>query len=173
MFQISFNLGQSMSRTLSNMGLERMLYHLPDQRPALEDLAAMSESQLPRLVQECSVAMGYIQLFGALDWKHFPERPDQRIWPDFPPIPFSAFSAACLVKIDRNLVYMSDLRQFLVEHPALLWVSRCSNRGVIRGDLTLTPACPPNAISAACYARCPIRPWNICWIARLSTFRPS
>jgi hypothetical protein len=122
MFQISFNLGQSMSRTLSNMGLERMLYHLPDQRPALEDLAAMSESQLPRLVQECSVTMSYIRLFGALDWKHFPERPDQRIWPDFPPIPFSAFSAACLVKIDRNLVYMSDLRQFLVEHPALLWV---------------------------------------------------
>ncbi len=122
MFHISFNLGQSVSRALKSIGIERLLYHLPDQRPALEELAALPEKQLPQLVQECPVAMSYIRLFGLLNWKQFPERPNQRIWPDFPSIPYSAFSAACLVKIDRNLVYMSDLRQFLVEHPALLWV---------------------------------------------------
>ena len=115
MIQFSFHLGQSGS-------LARLLYRLPDQRPSLEELAALPEAQLPRLVRECPIAMSYLRLFGVLDWQHFPERPDQRIWPDFPPIRFSAFAVACLVKIDRNLVYMSDLRQFLVEHPALLWI---------------------------------------------------
>jgi hypothetical protein len=36
-------------------------------------------------------------------------------------MPYTPFVAACLVKLDQGLTYMSKLRQFLVEHPALLW----------------------------------------------------
>ena len=120
MFRISLNLGQSVSQLLGN--LEQVIYRLPERRPALNELAALPDNQLPRLIREAPLAMHYLRLFGPLDWQHFPERPDQRIWPDASPIPFSAFAAACLMKIDRNLVYMSDLRQFLVENPALVWM---------------------------------------------------
>jgi len=87
----------------------------------LNDLAVLPEHQLPQLVRESAATLRYIQLLGQLDWMHFPEKPGKRIWPDFPSIPFSAFAAACLVKIDQKLVYMSDLRQYLAENPALLW----------------------------------------------------
>ncbi len=123
MFELSTNLAQSVNQFLGRLSMVWMVYHQPDQRPRLSELAALPESQLPRLVRESPVAIDYLRLLGPLDWAHFPDRLDQRIWPDFPPIPFSAFAAACLVKIDRNLVYMSDLRQFLVENPALVWLA--------------------------------------------------
>lgn len=95
---------------------------LPLQRPDLSELARMDVHRLPGLVQESAVAMKYLRLLGVIDWARFPERPDQRIWPDFPPLPLAAFAAACLIKIDQGHVYMSDLRQYLAEHPALMWV---------------------------------------------------
>lgn len=107
-------------QAISDLGHRRT--RLPLQRPNLSTLATLEEDRLPRLVRESSVAMRYLRLLGPLDWSRFPERPDQRIWPDFTPLPLSAFSAACLVKIDQNLTYMSDLRQYLVDHPALMWV---------------------------------------------------
>ena len=95
---------------------------LPLQRPNLFELADLEEARLPRLVQESPVALRYLHLFGPIRWICFPERPDQRIWPDFPVLPYAAFSAACLVRIDQHLVYMSDLRQYLMDHPALIWI---------------------------------------------------
>jgi hypothetical protein len=37
-------------------------------------------------------------------------------------IPHAAFSAACLLKLNEHLVSMGDLRQYLVEHPAFIWL---------------------------------------------------
>ena len=37
-------------------------------------------------------------------------------------MPCAPFVAACLVKLDCGLTYMSQLRQYLVDHPALAWV---------------------------------------------------
>ena len=34
---------------------------------------------------------------------------------------YAAFAAACLVKLDQNQVYMSSLRNYLADHPALAW----------------------------------------------------
>jgi hypothetical protein len=70
-----------------------------------------------------------------LAWDHFPER-NLEVIHGFPPVPFAPFVAACLVKLDRQLPYMSHLRQYLVEHPALTWLlgfplapSRCYSWG--------------------------------------------
>ncbi len=95
---------------------------LPVRRPSLSELARLPVSQLPKFVRESETALKYLEMFGMLDWSHFPDRPDQRFSPDEPPIPYAPFVAAYLVKIDRQLVYVADLWQYLVETPALVWV---------------------------------------------------
>jgi hypothetical protein len=77
--------------------------------------------RLPAFVRESAVAMRYLRLLSPLDWGRFPERDLETEW-GAPAVPFAAFTAACLVKLDQQLVYMSHLRQYLVEHPALVWV---------------------------------------------------
>jgi len=90
------------------------------QRPNLHALAHQPE-QLPRFVRESPVAMRYLQLLGPLAWDQFPER-NLLHKKGFPAVPYAPFVAACLVKLDQHIVYMSQLRQYLVEHPALVWV---------------------------------------------------
>jgi hypothetical protein len=92
------------------------------QRPNLSELARTPESQLPRFVRESVVALKYLHLLGPLDWACFPERPDLRFDPERAPLPYAAFAAAYLIKIDQHLPYMSDLWDYLVEHPALVWI---------------------------------------------------
>ncbi len=94
----------------------------PRQRPSLSELAQGSESRLPRFVRESEAALKYLRLLGPLDWPHFPDRPDQRFHPDYPPLSFATFAAAYLVKIDQHLPYLADLRDYLVQHPALVWL---------------------------------------------------
>ena len=89
----------------------------------------------PRFAWESAVANHYLHLLGPLAWDHFPER-NLEVIHGFPAVPFTPFVAACLVKLDRQLPYMSHLRQYLVEHPALTWLlgfplvpSRCYSWG--------------------------------------------
>ncbi|HKZ84193.1 MAG TPA: hypothetical protein VJ793_11125, partial [Anaerolineae bacterium] len=82
---------------------------------------AQHPDQLPDFVQHSAVAMRYVQLLGLLDWEHFPERDLQTRW-THAPVPYAPFAAACLVKLDQHLPHLSHLRQFLVDHPALVWV---------------------------------------------------
>jgi hypothetical protein len=82
---------------------------------------AQNPSLLPRFVRQSAVAMKYVHLLAPLDWDRFPERDLETDWGQ-PTVPFASFIAACLVKLDQPLVYMSHLRQYLVEHPALVWV---------------------------------------------------
>lgn len=107
-------------------GFVRRLLHLvrgpvPVERSSLDQLAAAGKA-LPDFVRDCPVAMGYLSLLGELPWRDFPERPTDRPWPGPEPAPRAPYAAAYLVKIDRGLRYMSSLRNFLVEHPALVWV---------------------------------------------------
>jgi hypothetical protein len=76
---------------------------------------------LPTFVRESAVAMRYLHLLAPLDWDRLPERDLQTDWGQ-PSVPFASFIAACLVKLDQQLVYMSHLRQYLVDHPALVWI---------------------------------------------------
>lgn len=95
---------------------------LPLQRPVLSELARLPQTDLPPLIQESVSALKYLQLLGPIAWEHFPTHPDQRIYFDIPALPFWSFAAACLVKLDQHQIYMSSLRQYLVENPALMWV---------------------------------------------------
>lgn len=90
-------------------------------RPHLAALA-QDESCLPQFVRDCPVAQKYLHLLGALDWANFPERPGGRAWPGPQPHPRAPFVAAYLVKLHEHKTYMSNLRTFLVEHPALVWL---------------------------------------------------
>jgi len=94
--------------------------HRYRERPDLHQLARQPDL-LPRFVRESPVAMRYLRLLGPLDWSRLPEREMETDWGN-PAVPFAAFGAACLVKLDQPLVYMSNLRDYLVEHPALVWV---------------------------------------------------
>jgi hypothetical protein len=93
-----------------------------EQRPPLSELVQQDAARLPFFVRESAVAIKYLQLLGPLDWSRFPERPDLRFWPDCRPLPYATLAAAYLVKLDQHLPYVADLRDYLVEHPALVWV---------------------------------------------------
>jgi hypothetical protein len=104
---------------------QRSLHHLVYkdvrlQRPNLHVLAQHPD-QLPLFVQESTVAMRYLKLLGPLDWNRFPDRNLERNW-GIPAVPYLPFVAACLVKVDQQFRYMSHLRQYLVDHPALTWI---------------------------------------------------
>lgn len=89
------------------------------QRPLLHILAQHPQ-ELPAFVRASPVALRYLQLFRHLDWSRFPERDLATDW-GIPTLPFAPFVAAYLVKLDQQFKYMSQLRRYLVEHPALVW----------------------------------------------------
>lgn len=94
---------------------------VPLVRPALSQLA-QAGADLPRFVAECAVARKYLELLGPLDWANFPERETHRAWPGPTPAPRAPFVASYLVKLHEGKRYMSNLRNYLVEHPALVWI---------------------------------------------------
>jgi hypothetical protein len=75
--------------------------------------------RLSKHAAETPVVQRTLELLGPLDWIRFPERNLQRRWCQ-PAISYAAFAAACLVKLNEGLESMGDLRQYLVEHPALI-----------------------------------------------------
>jgi hypothetical protein len=83
--------------------------------------AFLRPEKLPSFVQDCPAAMRMLDLLGPIPWEFFPERNLQRFWGQNA-IPHAAFSAACLIKLNENLVSMGDLHQYLVEHPAFIWL---------------------------------------------------
>jgi hypothetical protein len=91
-------------------------------RPPLNQLAQMTPSDLPHFVTESAAALTYLRLLGELDWTHFPERSTDRTWPGPIPAPHAPLVAALLVKLDKGLTSMRQLRAELVEQPALTWV---------------------------------------------------
>jgi hypothetical protein len=62
----------------------------------------------------------YRALFGVLDWSVVPERDVGRRWPGRVPHPRTAYIKALLVKLCERQAYVTDLRSYLVEHPALV-----------------------------------------------------
>jgi hypothetical protein len=110
------HLGQVSSQRLRFL-TGRNLY---PQRPNWQQLVD-NPAVLPRFVRESPVAMRYLRLLSPIAWDRFPER-DLLQHRGVPPVPFAPFAAACLVKLDQGLTYMSKLRDYLVDHPALTWL---------------------------------------------------
>ena len=78
-------------------------------------------SKLPRFVQNSPVAMHYYHFLRPIAWNRFPERNLQETR-GTPAVPYRPFAVAMLVKLDQNLRYMTDLHQYLCDHPALAWL---------------------------------------------------
>jgi len=78
-------------------------------------------ARFPRFVRKCPTAMHYWHLLSPLDWHHVPERDLCHNWGQ-PCVSMRAFAAACLIKLDLGFRYMSQLRTYLIQHPALCWV---------------------------------------------------
>lgn len=76
---------------------------------------------LPAWVASDPLVQKYQALLGCLPWDRFPERPTDRPWPGPLPEPRAPFVAAFLIKLHEGKRFMSDLRSYLVEHPALVW----------------------------------------------------
>ena len=76
---------------------------------------------LPAWVETDPVVAKYRALLGPLPWALFPERPTDRAFPGPDPDPRAPFAAAFLIKLHEDKRYMSDLRTFLLEHPALVY----------------------------------------------------
>jgi hypothetical protein len=76
---------------------------------------------LPRFVRRSPLAVRTYRLLSPINWSTLPERKLTRNYGQ-PAVPYAAFVAACLVKIDQRLVYLSDLRRLLAAHPALCWL---------------------------------------------------
>ena len=87
-------------------------------RPDLHTLGAHPD-RLPPFVQASVVAQRYLDLLSPLAWDRFPER--NLAWRPAP-VPYAALAAACLIKLDQQLVSMGRLRQYLVDNPALIWL---------------------------------------------------
>ncbi len=89
------------------------------ERPNLHQLARTR--RLPTFVRQSHAAMRYLRLLGPLDWGRFPERDLETDW-GTPAVPFAAFAAAYLIKLDQQLPYVSRLRRYLIDHPELVWI---------------------------------------------------
>jgi hypothetical protein len=76
---------------------------------------------LPAWVAQDPVVQQYRALLSDLPWATFPERRTDRPWPGPDPDPRAPFVAAFLVKLHEGKRFMSDLRAFLIKHPALVY----------------------------------------------------
>ena len=82
---------------------------------------ALPDAPLPAWVANDPVVQHYRALIGDLPWAEFPERALDRPWPGPQPDPRAPFVAAYLVKLHEGKRYMSDLRDYLLKHPALVY----------------------------------------------------
>ncbi len=77
--------------------------------------------RLPDFVQTSPLAQRYLDLLGPLRWNCLPERNLVRNWGQ-PAIPYAAFIAAYLLKLNEGKDSLGDLRVSLLEHPELVWL---------------------------------------------------
>lgn len=76
---------------------------------------------LPRFVRQSPTARRYLQFLAPLGWENLPTRPPQPHHHQ-PALSYASFAAACLIKLEEQLVTMGALHRYLLEHPALLWL---------------------------------------------------
>jgi Transposase DDE domain len=96
----------------------------PARPPDLPDIPCPlihPHAPLPAWVADDPVVQKYRALLGDLPWADFPERPTDRPWPGPTPEPRAPFAAAFLIKLHEDKRFMSELRTYLVEHPALVY----------------------------------------------------
>jgi hypothetical protein len=106
---------------LPNRLFARRQPSVPLVRPDLHRLWQQRD-QLPAVVTQCAPAMRYLDLLGPLAWQDFPERDLQRNWGQTT-IPYAAFAASYLIKLQAKCSSMGDLGQYLLDQPLLIWLT--------------------------------------------------
>ena len=91
---------------------------MPGKQPDLHTLFQHREC-LPAFITDCAPAMRILDLLGPLHWDDFPERNLQRNWSQST-IPYTAFIAAELVKLNEGQSSFGRLHRHLLEHPAFI-----------------------------------------------------
>lgn len=81
----------------------------------------LASSHRPGFLRDSPTALRLLELLGPLPWAHCPERDLRPRW-RFPTIPYGAFIAAGLIKLQEGLRSMGDLHRYLCEHPVLIWL---------------------------------------------------
>ena len=84
-------------------------------------LLTYSETDLPEIVRQCRVTMRYYRLLSKLDWSKIPPRIHSRSYRQIP-TPYVPFIATCLIKLDQGYAYMTQVHEYLIDHPNLLWL---------------------------------------------------
>ncbi len=78
--------------------------------------------EAPAWFEYDAVAQRYEALFEMLDWSVVPEHDDQVVQPGRLAHPESAYIKALLVMLTEKHEYVTDVYDYLCEHPALVWV---------------------------------------------------
>lgn len=101
----------------------RLTGHLRPKSQPRPDLhsAWLMHSELPDFVSTSPLAQRYLELLGPLAWDRLPERNLLRNWGQ-PAIPYAAFIAAYLIKLNEGQKSLGDLRVYLTENPELIWL---------------------------------------------------
>jgi len=92
----------------------------PEKQPDLHTLWQYPE-HLPACVTNSPTIMRCLELLSLLDWAHFPDRNLERNWGQTT-IPYAAFAAAELIRLNEGLPSMGHLRRYLIEHPGFIWL---------------------------------------------------
>lgn len=91
--------------------------------PPLALLAARSPAHLPPFIRQSSLAMKYLDLFGAIDWCAFPQRAQTRAWPGPEPQSPLPCILALLMRLDQRHQSMGELVDLLRQQPELAWLT--------------------------------------------------
>ena len=88
------------------------------QRGRLLNEWGQAEQEWPAYIRHSAIARRYLELLSPLAWERLPQRPAQPQG-DQPALSYATFAAACLIKLDQQLVSMGALHQYLLDHPEL------------------------------------------------------
>ncbi len=77
---------------------------------------------LPAFVQACPTTMAALNLLGPLPWEDFPEPFRPRTWLHANRLSEATLAAACLIRLEQQMTYTSQLVAYLGQHPALVWL---------------------------------------------------
>lgn len=97
--------------------------------PPLAWLAAGAAADLPPFLRQSPLAVKYINLFRAVDWRAFPQRTQSRTWPGPEPQSPLPYIIALLIRLDQHHQTMGELVDLLRQQPELAWLAgfaRCA-----------------------------------------------
>src|SRR4051794_37384091 len=82
--------------------------------------ALIDQSVMQRLLEHDPVVVDYRAFFSLLDWSLVDQWQAERSSRGRPPHPESAYLKAFLIRLREGMLYTSQLRRFLLNHPLLV-----------------------------------------------------